>query len=245
MWAGEKAFLDGLNQFEKKGHSREDLMALPEVGERWKKLVRENIEEMRRIEVKWGWPSLSLFGPETNLQAYWLALHADQDTAFQEKCLLLAAKTLETKDTELSLFASLWDRVQVNKHKLQRYGTQGDCRGKGLWEPAPMEDPTHANARRRLMGLEPDRELYLEKKSRLLFGELMKQRSTPPSQRPVPRPFVMPWGKGQVIEEACYYGKYHEPCLQLLELADGSQSIRFCYYSEGTISKGAAHDSEG
>ena len=40
-----------------------------------------------------------------------------------------------------------------------------------------------------------------------------------------------------MIEEASYYGKYHEPCLQLLELADGSQSIRFCYYSRGRFQR--------
>ena len=155
MWAGEKAFLNGLALLEKRGHALEELMDMPEFGEHWKTLVRQNTEEMKRIESKWGWPSLSVFGPETSMQAYWIVQHTDQDIAFQEKSLLLAAKNLETKDTDLSSFASLWDHVQVGKHQLQRYGTEGDCRGKGLWEPAPMEDPAHVNVRRHLMGLDP------------------------------------------------------------------------------------------
>lgn len=102
MWAGEKAFLNGLKQLEKSGHEREELMDMPVFGEHWKTLVRQNIEEIKRIESKWGWPSLSVFGPETTLQAYWLVQHADQDIAFQEKSLLLAAKNLGTRDTDLS-----------------------------------------------------------------------------------------------------------------------------------------------
>ena len=48
--------------------------------------------------------------------------------------------------------------------------------------------------------------------------------------RTVPRPFTLPWGDGSVVEEAAYAGEHHEPSLQLLEFADGSLSIRFCYY---------------
>lgn len=169
MWAAEKAFQDGLDQLEKKGHDHEDLLKTPELGEKWQKLVRDDHEEMKRIFTKWGWPSLSVFGSEANKQAYWLAMHADQDIGFQEKCLLLAAKALETKDTGLVNFAALWDRVHVNKHQLQRYGTQGDCRGKGLWEPAPMEEPPHLNIRRRLMGMAP-MENYLSEKNATCYS---------------------------------------------------------------------------
>ncbi|HZU71211.1 MAG TPA: hypothetical protein VE990_00435 [Acidimicrobiales bacterium] len=49
--------------------------------------------------------------------------------------------------------------------------------------------------------------------------------------RPVPRPFEFHWGKGQIIEEASFTGKYTEPAVQLLEYEDGGQGIRFCYYS--------------
>ena len=48
--------------------------------------------------------------------------------------------------------------------------------------------------------------------------------------RDVPRPFTMPWGKGDIIEEATAVGAYHEPAIQLLRYEDGSLSIRFSHY---------------
>ncbi len=48
--------------------------------------------------------------------------------------------------------------------------------------------------------------------------------------RPVPRPFSMPWGKGEIVEEATCVARYHEPAIQLLRYEDGSESIRFCHY---------------
>jgi hypothetical protein len=61
--------------------------------------------------------------------------------------------------------------------------------------------------------------------------------------RRVPRPFTMPWGSGQVVEEASYSGEYHEPTLQLMEYtegpASGTVSIRFCYYGhDGRFQRG-------
>ena len=55
--------------------------------------------------------------------------------------------------------------------------------------------------------------------------------------RSVPRPFTMHWGKGEIIEEASYFGKYHEPSIQLMKCEDGSESIRFCYYNGGRFQR--------
>ena len=55
--------------------------------------------------------------------------------------------------------------------------------------------------------------------------------------RLVPRPFRMHWGHGNVVEEASYLGRYHEPALQLMEFEDGSWAIRFCYYSRGRFQR--------
>jgi hypothetical protein len=40
----------------------------------------------------------------------------------------------------------------------------------------------------------------------------------------------MPWGKGQIVEEATAVGEWSEPRVQLLRYDDGSESIRFCQY---------------
>jgi len=50
------------------------------------------------------------------------------------------------------------------------------------------------------------------------------------TSRQVPRPFAMPWGKGEIVEEATAIGEWGEPSIQLLRYEDGSESIRFCQY---------------
>ncbi len=50
-------------------------------------------------------------------------------------------------------------------------------------------------------------------------------------RRRIPRPFQFPWGAGSIVEEASYRGRYHEPCIQLLEFQDGLQIIRLCSYT--------------
>jgi hypothetical protein len=57
---------------------------------------------------------------------------------------------------------------------------------------------------------------------------------TPKSKgRQVPRSFEFHWGRGEIIEEASYVGRYTEPAIQLLEYEGhpGSYGIRFCYYN--------------
>lgn len=51
------------------------------------------------------------------------------------------------------------------------------------------------------------------------------------TQRPIPRPFQFPWGSGQIVEEASFRGRHHEPCIQLLEFQDGTEIVRFCSYT--------------
>lgn len=53
----------------------------------------------------------------------------------------------------------------------------------------------------------------------------------------------MPWGSGEIVEEARFAGEYHVPAIQLLRYTDGdaagSVSIRFCYYShQGRFQRG-------
>jgi hypothetical protein len=48
--------------------------------------------------------------------------------------------------------------------------------------------------------------------------------------RKIPRPFAMPWGSGEIVEEATATGEWSEPSIQLLRYDDGSLAIRFCQY---------------
>ncbi len=53
----------------------------------------------------------------------------------------------------------------------------------------------------------------------------------------MPRPVQMHWGVGEIVEEAWGAGRYHEPALQLIRWPDGTESIRFCYYSQGRFQR--------
>ena len=50
------------------------------------------------------------------------------------------------------------------------------------------------------------------------------------TSRELPRPFAMPWGMGEIVEEATAVGEWSEPSIQLLRYDDGTESIRFCQY---------------
>ena len=54
--------------------------------------------------------------------------------------------------------------------------------------------------------------------------------------RKLPRPFEMPWGRGEIVEEAYCESRYHEPTIQLLEYREGEAaggvSIRFCSFND-------------
>jgi len=51
-------------------------------------------------------------------------------------------------------------------------------------------------------------------------------------QRDLPRAFEMPWGKGEIVEEATTIDEWHEPAIQLLRYDDGSYAVRFCHYDQ-------------
>jgi hypothetical protein len=67
----------------------------------------------------------------------------------------------ETDGRRLGL---LFDRVARASGRLQRYGTQGQCRD-GRWTPFESEDPEHLDERRAAIGLEPIAE-HMETASR-------------------------------------------------------------------------------
>jgi len=55
-------------------------------------------------------------------------------------------------------------------------------------------------------------------------------------ERRIPRAFNLPWGSGQIVEEAAIEGGLHAPSLQLLhyELGQrkGQNAVRFAAYDE-------------
>ena len=58
----------------------------------------------------------------------------------------------------------------------------------------------------------------------------------PSLKRRLPRPFALPWGSGEIVEEAAIFasaeGHGWQPTVQLLRYHDGAEALRFCYYDE-------------
>ncbi len=84
---------------------------------------RNNTSKMREIVTQIGWPTISKVGSEASSSAWLLVQHADKDIDFQKHCLALM--NLAPKgDIDPGDIAYLEDRVQVNCHQPQTYGTQ-------------------------------------------------------------------------------------------------------------------------
>ena len=122
---------------------------------RMRALDAKNLHIFKRLLDHWGWFDRRTWGAQADHDAWLLAQHADDDLPFQEHVLTLLEPLVKSGGTDPSGFAYLFDRVAVNAHRLQRFGTQGYCTGPGTWKPRPIEDPKHVDARRKTMGLEP------------------------------------------------------------------------------------------
>jgi hypothetical protein len=125
-------------------------------------------DELKRILKASGWPIISVYGKEADKAAFLIAQHADRDPALQSQVLAILEPLVATQETDGENFALLYDRVQVNASKPQRYGSQGECKGH-RWVPEPIEAPAEVDRRRAGLGLEPMKS-YQAKVSKLYCG---------------------------------------------------------------------------
>ena len=61
------------------------------------------------------------------------------------------------RETDGENYALLFDRIQVNAGKPQRFGSQGRCDGQS-WVPDVIDSPADVDRRRASVGLEPMRD---------------------------------------------------------------------------------------
>jgi hypothetical protein len=125
---------------------------------RFQAMDARNTNELKRLLKIYPWFKISEFGKVTDKQAWILVQHADMDPEFQKSVLAILTKLVPLRETDLSNYAYLVDRVassfgDPSQAKPQKYGTQGVCRGVGQWEPHPVEDPENLDKRRKEMGL--------------------------------------------------------------------------------------------
>ena len=113
-----------------------------------------NTAWMKEVVDKHGWPGKSLVGTDGAQKAWLLVQHADQDRAFQKRCLPLLAAAVKKGEAGAENLAYLTDRLKVADKEKQVYGTQFR-QVDGKMEPYPIEDEANVDQRRKEVGLPP------------------------------------------------------------------------------------------
>ncbi len=103
-------------------------------------LDKENTENLKRIIDEYGWPTISLVGEKASHGAWLITQHADFNVVFQKECLKLMRKAYKNKDVWIQDIAYLCDRVLVNSHKPQLFGTQFYINTKGQFVTRPIKN---------------------------------------------------------------------------------------------------------
>jgi len=109
--------------------------------------------ELKEFLKRYRWFTVSEFGAETDTHAWVIVQHSDRDPAFQREVLAILGTLYASGETSVSNYANLYDRVEMNAGKPQRYGTQGNCAGPGQWVPYEIADPAGLDERRKSLGL--------------------------------------------------------------------------------------------
>lgn len=133
-----------------------------------REIDRRHTTRMRAIIAATGWPTRAQVGADGASAAWLLVQHADADPAFQSDCLALMQPLVDAGEVAAKDVAYLTDRVLVNTGRRQRYGTQME-KIDGRWEPKPVEDPEHLDARRASVGL-PSMDDY-RKRMEAMYGK--------------------------------------------------------------------------
>ena len=128
---------------------------------RWASADSINEIKAKAVVSKYGYPGYNLVG-EVSDNFWAIVQHCDDDIPFQEHVLALMKTEVAKNNASKEKYAYLVDRVLVNKHQKQIYGTQvrfDTVTRKSA--PFPLKYPKSVNKLRKKMGLEP-LEAYLK-----------------------------------------------------------------------------------
>jgi hypothetical protein len=113
---------------------------------------KRNLEAIKSIITKYGFPGTELVGADGVWAAFALVQHADADHAFQRKVLARMEKLYRRKSIPGEMYAYLKDRVRIAENKKQIFGTQFQLRNGDL-VIRPVLDPAYLDVRRKEAGL--------------------------------------------------------------------------------------------
>ncbi|MEU7402990.1 DUF6624 domain-containing protein [Streptomyces sp. NPDC044948] len=113
-----------------------------------------NTNVLRRILAEHDWPGHRLVGVSGARAAWSIALHSDDDYAFQRAAATLLGRAVQASDAPVQHWAHLHDRALITSRRAQEYGTQLLLHADGI-ELCPLRAPTSVDARRATVGLPP------------------------------------------------------------------------------------------
>ncbi|MGV3613976.1 MAG: DUF6624 domain-containing protein [Fimbriimonas sp.] len=120
----------------------------------WEEVDRENLQWLKGLLAKRGWPGKSVLGEKGSNKVWLMVQHCDRDRPFQMFALELLAKAVKKGEASGQNLAYLTDRVRVGMGQPQVYGTQMTSAG-GWLRAMPVEDPANVDKRRAEVGLGP------------------------------------------------------------------------------------------
>lgn len=113
-----------------------------------------NLAHFVKIIERIGWPTKSMVGTLGANTAFLIIDHADRET--MEKYFPFIEEAAKSGEASLKNYATLKDRILVNRGKKQLYGTQRYWDGTlGKFVYFPIEDENNLNKRRMAVGLDP------------------------------------------------------------------------------------------
>lgn len=120
------------------------------------RIDRQHTAQLQQFVSIYGWPTVSLVGPEASHAAWLLVQHADHDVTFQKNCLGRIEKHVLDGEVQKEAYAFLYDRVCVNTNQPQLFGTQFTRDNEnGTLIPREIRDIDSLDERRATYGLEP------------------------------------------------------------------------------------------
>lgn len=110
-------------------------------------------EWLRGTVKRRGWFTISRDGPDADRAAWLVVQHSDMDLAFKREMIAIIEPLALAGESRKAAFPSMYDRWAAAAHEPQRFGLQGACKAKGVWEPLPIEDPDQIDERRKQFGI--------------------------------------------------------------------------------------------
>lgn len=134
-----------------------DSTAIPDPGQSGVQVDANNRKRLKEIIEAHGFPTLQMVGREAMDGVFFIIQHADGDPEWQAAQLPRIEEAVKRGDLDGQRYAYLYDRIQRNSGKPQRYGTQFQKVDPvtGILELAEVEDPDNLDQRRREIGLMP------------------------------------------------------------------------------------------